>query len=387
MRCPQRIFNAVLLLWALIVLPFVAISGSPQPALGDEIRIGMLPTITGPAATQGAYHVKAAKLAVKQINEAGGINGKKIDLIIVDTQSSNQGASAALNKVVERDKVLVLLGPVRSTEILAISDSIKKYGIPTMVGGTNITITRQGNPWLFRCRPDDSIAATAMVKYIKEEMKLTKVGILHDTDAYGSGAADIIEREVKAMGLTLTKRERYTTKDRDFTAELLSLKNAGTEVMCQYGHAEETAVVMQQYRNLGSPFKYIGSPGSANQDCLKLAGGAVEGLIAVVDYVPGQSKESKKYIEDYRKEFNAEMDSLSAWNYDALFILADAIRKAGEDRAKIREAILALKDYEGVCGTYHFTKNGDGLHEVGIVQNQKGGTYRLLKVLKIPPKD
>ena len=386
MRCPQRIFNTVLLLWALIVLPFVAISGSSQPALGDEIRIGMLPTITGPAATQGAYHVKAAKLAVKQINEAGGINGKKIDLIIVDTQSSNQGASAALNKVVERDKVLVLLGPVRSTEILAISDSIKKYGIPTMVGGTNITITRQGNPWLFRCRPDDSIAATAMVKYIKEEMKLTKVGILHDTDAFGTGGADLVEKYAKESGLTVVKREKFTTKDKDYTAQLLSLKNAGAEVMVVYApNPEDAAVVMRQYRQLGSPFKYLGSPSSQHRDALNLAREAAEGLFAVADFVPGGTEANRKYGDAYKKEYNEPYDGLSIWTYDGLYLLVNAIKKVGEDRAKIRDAILAVKGYQGALGTFSFTPNGDGLHEVSVVQIEKGNP-KLLKIVNVGAK-
>ena len=144
--------------------------------------------------------IKAIKLAVKQINEAGGVNGKKIDLVIVDNQSTNPGALAALQKAVEQEKVLALVGSVKSTQILAMSDAIKNYGIPTIIGGTNATLTRQGNPWLFRVRPDDSIAASAMVKYIKENTKFTKVGILHDSDAFGTGGADLVEKGARELG-------------------------------------------------------------------------------------------------------------------------------------------------------------------------------------------
>lgn len=373
-------------LWSsLVAMASIVLSGAAQPAISQEVVIGQIVAMTGAAATQGYYHMKAAKLALKHMNEAGGIKGKKINLDVQDSQSTNPGALAALNKIVERDKALVLIGPVRSTEILAISDTVKNFAVPTMMGGTNLTLTRRGNPWLFRCRPDDSIAASAMVKYVKEDMKLNRVGILHDTDAYGNGAADIIEAEVKARGMILTRRERYTTRDRDFMAQLLSLKSAGSEVMCIYGHAEETAVIMRQYRQIGSPFKYIGSPGSANTDCLVLAREAADGLLAVVDYVPGQSEPSKKYIEAYRKAFSEEMDALASWTYDALGILALAIRNAGEDRAKIRQAILAIQDYKGVAGTYAFTPNGDGLHEVSVVRNEKGAN-KLIKVMKMAPK-
>ena len=218
--------------------------------------------------------------------------------------------------------MLALVGSVKSTQILAMSDAIKTYGVPTMIGGTNATLTKQGNPWLFRVRPDDSIAAAAMVKYIKEDTKFTKVGILHDTDAFGTGGADLVEQGAKDEGLTVVKREKYTTKDKDFTAQLLSLKNAGAQIMVLYGtNPEDVAVIQRQYRQLGSPFKYIGSPSSQMKDALNLSREAAEGLIAVADFVPGQSDVNKKYAEAYKKEYNEDYDSTSAWTYDGLNIL------------------------------------------------------------------
>ena len=99
-----------------------------------------------------------------------------------------------------------------------------------------------------------------MVKYIKEDLKMTQVGILHDTDAFGTGGADLVEQNLKESGLTLVKREKYTTKDKDFTAQLLSLKDAATQVMVVYGaNVEDVAVIQRQYRQLGLPYKYLGS--------------------------------------------------------------------------------------------------------------------------------
>src|SRR5512136_937446 len=161
---------------AVAMLALAATAAGAQAATG-EILIGMNTPVTGPNAANGALWIKAAKLAEKQINAAGGINGKLIKLLIVDDQSTNPGALAAVNKSVEQDKVLALLGVTTSTQILAVSETIKNAGIPTLVGGSAVAVTRQGNPWLFRVRPDDSIVAQGMVKYIKEDMKLTKVGI------------------------------------------------------------------------------------------------------------------------------------------------------------------------------------------------------------------
>jgi branched-chain amino acid transport system substrate-binding protein len=356
------------------------------PAGAQEIRLGFTPPITGASAAEGALQMKAIDLALKQINAAGGVNGKKINLIKVDNQSTNPGALTALQKAVEQEKVLALVGSVKSTQILAMSDAVKNYSVPMMIGGTNATLTRQGNPWLFRVRPDDSIAAAAMVKYIKEETQFTKVGILHDTDAFGTGGADLVEKGAKEIGLTVVRREKYTTKEKDFTAQLLSLKNAGTQIMVLYGtNPEDVAVIQRQYRQLGSPFKYIGSPSSQMKDALNLSREAAEGIIAVADFVPGQSDVNRKYAEDYKKEYNEVYDSTSAWTYDGLNILAAAIKKAGEDRAKIREAILATQGYKGVLGTFSFTPNGDGLSEVSVVQIEKGAP-KLLKIVNVGAK-
>jgi branched-chain amino acid transport system substrate-binding protein len=374
---------SMMLLVSFFAFLTVAIPMGVQAADDQEIRIGFTVPTTGASAAEGAYFIKAIKFALKQINQAGGINGKKINLIMEDTQSSNPGALAALQKCVEQDKVLALVGPVKSTQIMAMSDAIKSYAIPTMIGGTNASLTRKGNPWLFRVRPDDSIAAAAMVKYIKEDLKFAKVGILHDTDAFGTGGADLVEQYTKENGLTLVKREKYTTKDKDFTAQLLSLKNAGAQVMVLYGtNPEDVAIIQRQYRQLGSPFKYIGSPSSAGRDCLNLSREAAEGLLAVIDFVPGQSETSRKYAEDYRKEYKEEFDPNSIWAYDGLNILVNAIRKAGENRNKIREALLATQGYKGVLGTFSFTPNGDGLSEVSVIQIEKG-KHKLLKILNV----
>jgi branched-chain amino acid transport system substrate-binding protein len=370
----------------LIVVVALGLIVIALPAAAQDIRIGFTPPVTGASAAEGSFQIKAIKLALKEINAAGGVNGKKIDLRQVDNQSSNPGALAALQKAVEQEKVLVLVGFVKSTQILATSDAIKTYGIPTIIGGTNATLTRQGNPWLFRVRPDDSIAALAMVKYIKEDAKLTKIGILHDTDAFGAGGADLVEKYAKEQGLTVVKREKYTTKDKDYTAQLLSLKNAGTQIMVLYApNPEDVAVVMRQYRQLGAPFKYLGSPSSQTKDALNLAKDAAEGLLAVADFVPGQSEANKKYAEAYRKEYNEEYDGLSAWTYDGLHILANAIKKVGEDRTKIRDAILATQGYKGVLGSFSFTPNGDGLAEVSVVQIEKGQP-KLLKIVNVGAK-
>jgi branched-chain amino acid transport system substrate-binding protein len=132
----------------LIALIVLALVGSGVATAGEDIRIGFTPPVTGASAAEGSFQIKAIKLALKEINAAGGVNGRKIDLWQVDNRSTNPGALAALQKAVEQEKVLSLIGVVKSTQVLAMTDAIKSYGIPTFIGGTNAMLTRQGNPWL-----------------------------------------------------------------------------------------------------------------------------------------------------------------------------------------------------------------------------------------------
>jgi branched-chain amino acid transport system substrate-binding protein len=133
------------------------------------------------------------------------------------------------------------------------------------------------------------------------------------------------------------------------------------------------------------PFKYLGSFMSQMKLTLDRSKEAAEDLLAIADFVPGQSEANKKYAEAYKKEYNEQYDTTGSWGYDALHILVEAMKTAGEDRAKIREAILALKDYQGVLGTFSFSPNGDGLHEVSVVQIEQGKP-RLLKSVSVKAK-
>jgi branched-chain amino acid transport system substrate-binding protein len=384
LKC-RKLHTGQILAGILIVFMVLAAICIDIATAADEIRIGYTPSLTGTRAGQGAHELKAILLALKQINAAGGVNGKKINLIIVDNQSTIPGALAAVQKAVEQEQVLALISFIISAQVLPTSDAIKNYGIPTFVGGTNVAITRRGNPWLFRVRPDDSIAARAMVKYIDEDMKLRKIGILHDSDTFGVDGADLVEQAAKGRGMAIVGREKHASGETDYTAQLLSLKDAGAEVMVVYSHEKDAAWIQRQYRQLGSPYKYLGSPGSQMKSTLDLSKEAAEGLLAIADFVPGQSEANKKYAEAYKKEYNEEFDATSAWVYDALNIVVATIKTAGEDRARIREAILALKGFQGVLGTFSFTPNGDGLHEVSIIQIEQGKP-KLLKSVSVEAK-
>lgn len=221
-----------------------------------------------------------------------------------------------------------------------------------------------------------------MVKYIDEDLKLRKIGILHDSDAFGTGGADLVERAARERGQVIVGRERHASGDKDYLAQLNALKAAGAEVLVAYNHEGDPGFIQMQYRQLGSPYKYLGSPGSQISSTLEISKDAAEGLLAIADFVPGQSTKNRHYAEAYRKEYGEDFDATAMWAYDAMNILAEAIKVGGEDRQKIRQAILALSHYEGALGTFSFTPNGDGLHEVSVVRIE-GGKPKVLKSLRV----
>lgn len=362
-------------------------SNSSSSGLPAQVKIGMNTTLTGKAAAEGELAKKAADLAVEEINAKGGIGGKaKIQLLVQDSQSTDQGAVTAFRKSIDSDAVDVFLGPVKSTQVLAMIDQINETKIPTIVGGTNVTLTQKGIKWLFRMRPNDGVAAPAMVRYITEELKLTKVAILHDSDAFGTGGGDLLEKALKDKNLTPVKREKYTGGDKDFTPQLTNIKTANPEIMCLYAtNIADDGVILKQVKQLGLTFKIMGSPSTAQTTVYDLAKEAQDGIYSTVDYVPESTPVARNYFNAYRKKFGVDPDDLSAWAYDAIYVFADGIRAAGSvDKARVRDAIAGIHNDVRVIGTVNFDKLGDGLHSVAVVQ-MAGGKKQLKKVVTVAP--
>jgi branched-chain amino acid transport system substrate-binding protein len=329
----------------------------------------------------GDHAVKGVTLAKEEINAAGGINGRPIELVVEDTQSTNPGAIAAYNKTVQEDNVVAVIAPIRSTQIQSMDPMIREAKIVTLMGGTNTGLTEKGNPWLFRFRPPDKYAGQAMVEYLVGELKLTKIGILHDSDAFGTGGADVVEQTLKAKGLQAVRREKYTTGDKDYAAQLLAIKNAGAQALVVYGtNSEDDAIILRMRKDLAQDLVVMGSPSNVAQVTFDLGGEAVEGIYAVTDYLADANETSKKFAAAYEKTYGAKPDLYASWMYDALYALAYAIGKGGTEPDKMREAMFTLQDKESVEGTYNCAPNGDCAHTYYVVQ-AKGGQPVLIKTI------
>ncbi len=344
------------------------------PALAaDTIKIGLVNETTGPNAEAGVYTVNGARLALDEINKAGGILGKQVELLLEDNQSTNPGTVLAYSKLAG-EGVPAVIGPIRSTQTQAISPSVAKAGIPTMFGGTDPSLTHTGNPWLFRCRPNDSFSSLVIADFGVNTLKLKKWAIVHSTDAFGTGGMNALVQALKTHDVTPVLVQGYTNNSQDFTPIVLAIKKSGADVIGSYmTNSPDVGIFAKQLRQLGLTTTWVGSPSVITDTALKLAGAGLYGVYAIADFTPGASPEAKAYAEQYKAKYNLEADVYSSWAYDAMHVLANAINQAkSTDKEAIRKAILGTCGYKGVEGTYCFDENGDGLRGYNIVKNDEG---------------
>jgi len=344
-------------------------------AQGATIKIGMCSPVTGPAAESGRYAQIGARLAIDEVNKAGGVLGKQLELIVEDDQTSNPGIVLAFSKLAAQADIVAFLGSIRSTQVHAMAPDVLKVGKPVMIGGTDPTLTHMGNPWLFRFRPNDSYSGRVIADFGVNSLGKKKWAIVHSTDAFGtSGGKALASALAEIPGASVALDQGYANQSQDFTPVVLAIKQSGADILGSYFTFEnDLGVFARQLRQLGVTIPYVGSPSIVNVTALKLAGPALYGTYGVADYAEESSDAARTFGRSYRDIAKVAPDNQSSWTYDAVTVLAIAIRKAGKtDPQAIREAILAVRRHPGAEGEYNFDANGDGLHGYNIVRNEKG---------------
>ncbi len=347
-----------------------AIIGRARAA--DTIKIGVVAPLTGAVAEPGRIQLNSTRLAAAKINAAGGILGKQIELLIEDDASSNPGAVLAFSRLAQNQDIVGFIGSIRSTQMNAMAPDMLKLGKPVMFGGTYPTLTHQGNPWLFSCRPNDSYSARVLTNFCLTSLKLKKVALVHSTDAFGTGGKNAMLENLTKAGVTPVLVQGYTNNQPDFTPVVQAVKQSGADVLTSYFTNEpDCAIFARQLRQLGVRIPWVGSPSIISPVTTGLAKNALYGTYGIADFVEDSNPTAKAFANAYRAEHKETPDS--GWTYDGMTVLAKAINDAkSTEPAKIREAILSIKKFAGVEGEFNFDKNGDGLHGYNIVSNNNG---------------
>jgi branched-chain amino acid transport system substrate-binding protein len=366
------------------VVGIVLATFAPVHAQAKPIKLGQIIPITGEAAESGKYHKQGAEIAVDKINAAGGINGRKIQIVLEDDQTTNPGGVAALQKLLEDKEIPAILGSIRSTQVQAMLPTINEAKIPVAIGGTNYGLTHSGSQWVFRFRPHDGMSAKVIAKFMVEELKLKKVAIVHASDAFGNGGRDMLTPAVKALGGEVVFTQGYNNQEKDYTAVVQGLKKSGAVALGTYmTFSTDLGVFARQIKQQGAQVTWVGSPSISAVDGRNLAGDALYGTYGVTDFHVDASPTSKAFAQAYKAKFNQEPDLYASWCYDAVMVFAEAMKKSPDLKPEnLRKAILSIQKFPGAEGEYNFDENGDGLDHYHIVQNEKG-TIKYFKTLRV----
>lgn len=351
----------------------------------DTIKIGVVSTLTGPYAEWGTFQVNGLKLALEDIRKAGGILGKQVELQIEDNASTNPGTVLSFTKLFSDPSIKGIVGPIASTQIQAASPAIARSGVPTMIGGTDPSLTHIDNKWVFRARPNDLYSSKVIADFGVNTLKLKKWAIVHATDAFGNGGAKALTEELQKLGITPVLDQGYTSNSQDFAPIVLAVKKSGADVLGTYMTVPaDQGIFAKQLRQLGVNVQWIGSPTTATVTTRNLAGEALYGSYAVADFNADANDAARAYTKRYFDTYGIYPDNFSSWAYDALHILALAMNNAkSTDAEAVRKAILAIKGYKGLEGTYSFDAGGDGLHGYNVVKNE-GGKLVFIKRVDFP---
>ena len=351
-------------------------TAAPAPAT-EVIKIGHVAPLTGGIAHLGKDNENGARMAVEEINAAGGLKvgdkTYKLDLVAEDDKADPKEGTLAAQKIVDSGAVAVV-GHLNSGTTIPAS---KIYADVNMAqispSATNPKYTEQGFKTAFRVVANDNQQGAVLANYAADQLKAKTIAIIDDRTAYGQGLADVVERVAKEKGLKVVAREFTNDKATDFNAILTKIRGAKPDVV-MYGGMDATAGPMaKQMTQLGIKSTFLAGDGVCSPEFIKLAGDA-SGILHCSQAGEAVEKLAKgqEFVDKYKKRFNADVQVYSPYAYDAVYVVADAIKRAGKvDRAAITAAVPAT-NYPGLTGQVMFDEKGD----------VKGGAISIFKVVK-----
>ncbi len=373
--------------------------GSAQAAKDKEpIKIGAFFALSGPAASIGTPTKLVAEMVVAKINKEGGINGRPIELVIGDTESDAAKAATIAKKFIHQDKVAAIIGPTRTDTGMAVKKIVEEAGMPTFmtVGGDPVIMGGEkfgSFKYVFKSPQRSSVAVKRLYSYLKDKNMKT-IGLLTATDGFGKDGLQWLEQLAPELGLQIVAKESFGPKDTDMTAQLTNIKNAKPQAIIVWTIGPAGAIVSKNKAQLGIDIPLFQCHGLPDPKYIELAGKAAEGdrmpatKLMAVDELPDTDPQKpviKEFIRLYKDVYHYDkqfpINTHSGYAWDAIMIVAEAMKKAGTDPAKLRDAIEQTKGYVGVSGIYNLTPedhNGLGVDSMVIVQ-VKDGKFVLAK--------
>jgi branched-chain amino acid transport system substrate-binding protein len=336
-----------------VVLAVVAAVGGCKQQASNEIVVGEFASLTGGTATFGRSSDAGVQLAVKEINDAGGLLGKKVRIVVEDDQSKPEEARTAVLKLLKQDQVVAVLGEVASSRSLAAAPECQRSKIPMISpASTNPKVTEVGD-FIFRVCFIDPFQGSTMAKFAIESLHAKKAAILRDIkNDYSVGLADFFRDEFVQEGGKILTDVSYSEGDIDFKAQLTAIRAVSPEVVFVPGYYTEVGLIARQARELGITVPLLGGDGWDSPRTVEIGGAAVNGCYFSNHYAADDPNEVvQKFIGKFRAAYSEVPDAMAVLGYDSAQVLFDSIRRAGTaDGVKLRDAIAKTKDFPGVSG-------------------------------------
>ena len=377
-------------LWCAFIIfaLLISVSCNRQQGTGQqetgEILIGEFGSLTGTTATFGISTRNGVDLAIDEVNNAGGILGKKVRVIVEDDQGKPEEAQTVVTKLINRDRVVAVLGEVASSRSLAAAPVCQSNRIPMITpSSTNPKVTEIGD-YIFRVCFIDPFQGFVMAKFASQSLKIKNVAVLRDIkNDYSVGLADVFVQNFTKMGGKIVADQSYSEGDTDFSAQLTSIRSTNPEAIFVPGYYTEVGLIARQARKLGLTIPLMGGDGWDSPKLWEIGGEALNNCYYSNHYsVDDPSPAIQKFVADYKKRFNQVPDALAALGYDAARILFDAFKRAGgTDAAKVRDALAQTKDFPGVTGTITIDENRNAV-KPAVVLRVKDGKLEFVETVK-----
>lgn len=357
-------------------------SGGGDAASADTIKIGANLELTGAVAAFGQSQLQGVKLAVEEVNAAGGVDGKKIELIEQDNATKQEESTRIATKLITESKVHVLLGAAISSDTLAAVQIANDKKVPMLTpSGTNSDITFNSkknklNEYVFRACFTDPFQGKVMADFSTKKLSAKKAVIYIDNSSdYSKGLSKSFREAFTAGGGTIVGEESYQTKDTDFKAVLTRIKTLNPDVIFVPGYYEEVGKILKQAREMGINAPMMGGDGWDAPQLVDIAGKeALQNTFISNHYSPEDpDPKVKKFVDAYKAKYNAVPDAMAVLGYDAVYMIADAVKRAGgPDREKIKNALAETKDFQGVTGKIALDKNHDPVKAAVVLEYKDG---------------
>jgi branched-chain amino acid transport system substrate-binding protein len=346
-----------------------------QAASTEPIRVGHYGSLTGKDAAFGVATRKGIMLAVEEINAKGGVLGRKLEYLVEDIQSKQGESSTAVKKLISRDKVAVVIGANASANSLEAAPICQNAKVPMMaISSTNPRVTEIGD-YIFRICFIDPFQGAVLAKFAHTSLKAKRVALLTSTNSpYSVGLSNVLRERFTALGGQIAAEQKYAEGDKDFRAQLTAIRTAKPDVIAVTGFYTEAALICKQARTLGLNVPVIGGDGWEAPQLTELGGAAVEGTYYSTYFsADNGAAEVQAFVKRYRARWNNEIpEGVSALGYDAMYLIAAAMERAqSTDGLKLRDAIAATKNFEGVTGktTIDAKRNSEKAAVMLVVKN------------------